>query len=339
MMRPHGRQQNEAFVFVGETAMPFRYPPDRAEPPTLRSQADASCSGVVAYEEGADYLVDYERGTIRRTQRSRIPDGALHPLHGAVRFDHTNIECSNRAYTVYADYRIAGTDDGETPALEQARGVKPRRRLGKGKDGRDAVYVVLGDSISAGGDASDEKYMYFNRFLNYVNERDEGGAVRLINKSLGGETSAGGLKRIREDVAALRPTLVSIAYGMNDQNLYEAGPEVDPAAYASHLRAMIACLREIPECEIVLVTPCPPHPDWKHASGRSGEYADAVLRLAAECGVGVADVHAAWLRELAAGKTPDCLLLNHINHPNDYGHQIYYETLAEWFETRETHSI
>lgn len=334
MMRLHGRQQNEAFVFVGETAMRFRYPPDRAEPPTVRSQADASSPGAIAFEEGTDYLVDYDRGTIRRTARSRIPDGALHPLHGAVRFDHTNIACSNRAYTVYADYRIAGTGDCGTSAPSQARDAKPRRMLGKGKDGRGAVYVVFGDSISGGGDASDEKYMYFNRFLHYVNEREEGGGVRLINKSIGGETSEGGLKRIREDVVALRPTLVSIAYGMNDQNQYEAGPEVEPDAYASNLRAMIACLREIPDCEIVLVTPCSPHPDWKHASGRSGEYADAVRRLSVECNVGVADVHAAWRLELEAGKTPDCLLLNHINHPNDYGHQIYYETLVDWFERR-----
>ncbi|SFB39201.1 Lysophospholipase L1 [Cohnella sp. OV330] len=334
MKRPYGRQQNEAFVFVGEAAMPFRYPPDRAEPPTLRSQADASCPGAVAFEEGADYLVDYERGTIRRTKRSRIPDGALHPLHGAVRFDHTNIDCSNRAYTVYADYRIAGTDDGETWATAHARDNRPRRRLGNGKKGGDAVYVVFGDSISAGGDASDEKYMYFNRFLQYVNERAMGGGVRLINRSVGGETSEGGWKRIREDVAALRPALVSIAYGMNDQNLYDTGLEVEPDAYAKHLRDMIACLREIPDCEIVLVTPCSPHPAWKHASGRSGEYADAVRRLSAECEVGVADVYAAWQRELAAGKTPNCLLLNHINHPNDYGHQIYYETLVDWFERR-----
>ncbi|WP_167859665.1 SGNH/GDSL hydrolase family protein [Paenibacillus cymbidii] len=52
-------------------------------------------------------------------------------------------------------------------------------------------------------------------------------------------------------------------------------------------------------------------------------------RLGAEYGIGVADAHALWKQELAAGKTPESLLLNNINHPNDYGHGVYFSAFAD----------
>jgi acyl-CoA thioesterase I len=39
-------------------------------------------------------------------------------------------------------------------------------------------------------------------------------------------------------------------------------------------------------------------------------------------------VTSVWRKVLESGKTPQSLLLNDINHPNDYGHAIYATTLC-----------
>ena len=52
-----------------------------------------------------------------------------------------------------------------------------------------------------------------------------------------------------------------------------------------------------------------------------------------EEGIDVADAHALWQEELAAGKTSASLLLNNINHPNDYGHTIYHKAFLKMLRT------
>jgi hypothetical protein len=37
-----------------------------------------------------------------------------------------------------------------------------------------------------------------------------------------------------------------------------------------------------------------------------------------------------WQEELAAGKSHESLLLNNLNHPNDYGHEVYYKALKPY---------
>lgn len=56
-------------------------------------------------------------------------------------------------------------------------------------------------------------------------------------------------------------------------------------------------------------------PDWR--------------RLANQYEVALADVQKLWLAELAAGKSNASLLMNNVNHPNEYGHSLYARALAE----------
>jgi hypothetical protein len=57
------------------------------------------------------------------------------------------------------------------------------------------------------------------------------------------------------------------------------------------------------------------------------DYAAATARVAAETRCAYADVFGNW-QALTARKRPEDLLANNINHPNDFGHWIYYRVLA-----------
>jgi lysophospholipase L1-like esterase len=93
------------------------------------------------------------------------------------------------------------------------------------RDGDTVVF--LGDSITAAR-------TYGKIIENYTLLRFPARKVRFVNAGWGGDTAAGGLKRLDRDVFAHGATLVTVAYGINDigwggkadeehRNLYLAG--------------------------------------------------------------------------------------------------------------------
>ena len=55
--------------------------------------------------------------------------------------------------------------------------------------------------------------------------------------------------------------------------------------------------------------------------------AAATARVATETRCAYADIFTNW-QAMAARKRPEDLLANNINHPNDFGHWIYYRVFA-----------
>jgi len=327
------RQVGEAFVLLGDAPSRMRFRPIPEGDAVVRSRYRPDAPGTTRYTEGVDYAVDYEQGTIRRIPGGRIPDGTQHPMYGVDRFDHLLYpDFSNRDFTVYVDYSsVAPVSDRWPSADDVARSGLLERTVGKLSSGEEALYIVYGDSISAGGDASDASLAYYGRFAKLLGELFPEGRLRVENRSISGETSGGGALRVMDDVVSLRPDLVTIGYGMNDQNLYEHGLCTPLALFERNMRTIVEAVRTEAGSDVLLVTSCEPNPRWRHSSGEQSRFSETILRLAQELGVGAANAHARWLEELQAGKTPESLLLNNINHPNDYGHWVYFQAFLRLF--------
>lgn len=75
------------------------------------------------------------------------------------------------------------------------------------RDGDTVVF--LGDSITAAR-------IYGKLIENYTLLRYPDRKIRFINAGVGGDTAAGGLKRLERDVFAHKPTVLTVAYGVND---------------------------------------------------------------------------------------------------------------------------
>jgi acyl-CoA thioesterase-1 len=58
------------------------------------------------------------------------------------------------------------------------------------------------------------------------------------------------------------------------------------------------------------------------------DYAAATEHVVLETGCAHADVFNNW-QAVAVRKKPEDLLCNNINHPNDFGHWIYFRVLCE----------
>lgn len=327
------KQTAESLVLVGQEKQQLRFRPIVKGSVSVRTHTNPEHMESVSFKEGKDFMIDYDTGLIARTVASSIRDWADHVFFQDLNFDHQRFEeYSNRSFTVFIDYEYeqdhhqskAGMGIGASQVLKNTK-----KKLNAGQE---AVYVVFGDSISEGGEASDESYTFYQRFAHRLSSLCKAGNLRVVNKAIGGETSTGGAARIEQDIVSNQPDLLTIGYGMNDQNLFDGEVAVPYAIYERNIRMIIESTLRSCETDIVLVTPCEPNPMWKYTSGLMDGYAEVLRRLGKEYDIGVADVNEIWKQELLAGKTPESLLLNNINHPNDYGHWLYYRAFEHLLE-------
>ena len=137
------------------------------------------------------------------------------------------------------------------------------------------VWVMSGDSITA-------QRQHTNYIEAYYHTRFPKMNLRFRNSGIGGNRTSSILARFDYDVAAWKPTIVSVELGMND-----VGNGDDPAAYIKGMRDIIEKIRAIP-AQPVLISSSPVDDgskmgDWKSdRCRRLDAYTVALKKLAAE---------------------------------------------------------
>ena len=317
------QQTGESVVLVGEAPANLAFAPVLSEPVTVRNTYRDGLPQTIHYKLGQDYSLD-AAGQIRRTPGSRIPDFGTNILYGKEDFRHDQFPgFGNGRFFVYADY--GHREKWERPPVKADLGVarlpKTRQKLQAGAHVR---IVAFGDSITAGGDASEPGLIFWERWAALLRARYPRARVEAINGATGGDTTVQGLQRLEQKVLHQEPDLVLIGFGMNDHNREGYGVPLD--TFAANLRTMIARIRAGTGAEMVLFSAFPPNPKWHFGSHNMEAYAEATERVAREERCAYADVYHFWM-SLAARKKPEDLLANNINHPNDFGHWIYFQAL------------
>ena len=315
-----GRQVGESVVLVGEAPARLSFVPSKAPSVAVRSTYRLGPQ-TINYESGRDYLLDAE-GVIRRAGGSRIPDFGTNILYGKEDFRHDQFPgFSNNRFFVYVDYAHKGswTLPSAGPELGAARLPKTRQKL---RAGQPVRIVAFGDSITAGGEASEPGLIFWERWAEALRAKYPKAQVITTNGATGGDTTAQGLQRLEAKVLSQKPDLVLIGFGMNDHNIPGFGVPLD--AFAANLRTMIGRIRDTTGAEIVLFSAFPPNPKWHYGSHNMAAYAEATEKVALAEGCAFADVYHYWM-SMSERKKPEDLLANDINHPNDYGHWIYFQ--------------
>lgn len=150
--------------------------------------------------------------------------------------------------------------------------------------------------------------------------------MNAIVTSIGGEDSVKGAARFEDDVLSMKPDVIFIDYALNDRRLPEA-----EVAKAWRSMAKAAKAKGVP---VVFVTPTGARDVKYDDPAEPLEVRAAIIRkVAAEEGVLVADVFAAWKAELNGGTNQNRLLAQG-NHPNRKGHEIAAEVIAGMFGAR-----
>jgi acyl-CoA thioesterase-1 len=274
------------------------------------------------YLEGRDLVVDYASGTLRRTPGSRLPDFRQNILFGQQEFDHSKFPgFGNGGFFGFVDYSYARSAPWPVQARQTQFLKSTRAKL---KAGRAVKILAFGDSITAGGDASKPELIFWRRWTDALQAKYPGAHLSAINGATGGDSTVQGLQRLQAKVLDEKPDLVLIGFGMNDHNV----GGVPFPQFEQNLKEMIARIRTATAAEVVLFSAFSPNPKWKFGSQHMADYAAATGRAARDTACAYADVFNNW-QALAVRKKPEDLLANNINHPNDFGHWIYFRVLQE----------
>lgn len=128
--------------------------------------------------------------------------------------------------------------------------------------------VCLGDSIT--GQPNLAGYLKWSFVLEAMCDAAKGpGRVQVVNRGIGGDTSAGALKRLQGDVLDERPDVVVILLGGND-----AGQKRPQAAVKADLETIVrkvkgAGARVLLLQYAVLPNPAQPETAWVHLDGNN----------------------------------------------------------------------
>lgn len=182
------------------------------------------------------------------------------------------------------------------------------------------VVVVYGDSIT-------EQNLYAAFIESFLLTRFPNKDLQIWNFGWGGDTAHGGNARFARDVLPVKPTLVTVDYGMNDGR-YTSGP--DQAVREGYLAAQrqLAATIKAAGARQILLTTSPIDPDRRKDKDAYNEalalMADGVLALGVELGIPTADIFHPMraVQQQAKAKNPGFTFIPDSVHPDAAGHLV-----------------
>jgi lysophospholipase L1-like esterase len=178
------------------------------------------------------------------------------------------------------------------------------------------LWVMAGDSITA-------QRLHSNYIEAFYRTRYPALRLQFRNSGIGGNRTQNILDRFDYDVAAFKPTIVSIELGMND-----VGTGDDPAVYIAGMQKLIDRIRAVPATP-VLISSSPVNDgskldDWKgDRCRRIHPYTEALAKLAQENKVTMVDQYhpllELWHKNKAEDKKDKIALGGDPVHPGPVG--------------------
>lgn len=297
-----------------------------------------SSSGAVTYQAGKDYTVQPGSKTLTLPVGSSIPvatEQQLTPPLGSQPFSLRRRDGKGDILFApsheYADMQVVVTyehkkSEWKLPPPRLATRELPRT-LQKLKNGQPLNIIFFGDSITVGGNASKLSNVapFMPPYPDLVIQdlkRAYKSDITSKNLAVGGMTAAWGLQNIAQ-VVAEKPDLVVLAWGMNDSS--GGRPLHD---FITDIQGQMEAVRKVqPNAEFILVSSMLPNADCNWANpALILTYRDALEKLRGP-GIAVADLSAVW-EEILKSKTYLDFTGNGVNHPNDFGHRLYAQTIT-----------
>lgn len=331
--------KSETFALTGSEEKSFFYHPVKIE----RVYQYDITGQIVEYEEGRDYFVNYIRGTIRRTEDSRIPNYEEHTViynnDGSFSFssEPRNPEL-NIEYQVLVDYNTF---------LKPWRKVTPKKGLedtvNKLKSGEDIKMLLCGDSIAAGAQTTGLYYFGDHKlttFFGYLDDFLEGYYGINVDSVLFGENGAS-LQYMKENInqiVEMSPDVVLIEFGMNDHAVEEA-----LAAQELFVSNLDSCVENLQEhgIEVILIGFFQQNSEWEMENQKATEvYNDLIAQVADKYSISFADIYKAFMMVDRKDIYED-LTSDYMHHPTDFGHMIYFSKILPYFldkSIREIHN-
>ena len=188
--------------------------------------------------------------------------------------------------------------------------------------------LKAGDRVVFLGDSITQQQIYTRYVMNYFTLRYPGLDVTFRNAGWGGDFASRGLGRLQRDVLSLKPTVVTVCYGMNDAG-YKKFDEKVLGRYAQSMEGLVAELKKA-GARVVLLTPGCVDTDrnapFKEVdyNGTLARYGQAVEQLARKENAAFFNMHGLMLdaQTRAKARDPNFTMLPDGVHPNEMGQAV-----------------
>ncbi|NLX92320.1 MAG: SGNH/GDSL hydrolase family protein [Clostridiales bacterium] len=322
---------NETLMFVEDEngtmpPAPLLYAPD--EILSVRS-----FDLTVEYEQNIDYTV--QNGCIVLTENSRIFKWSTLDYYPTSAVSGGTFDKTGGGFIAFGEgdtffktqvavtYRHTDRWRGIVPCNIGDRLQKTRSKLANGEA---LTIIYYGDSITTGANSSNAQAPFAPIWTTLITQSlaENFGNTNIteINTAVGGTNAEWGAKNAKELVAAYRPDLVVIAFGMNDAH-------TSNTKYAHNIGKIICAARKAnKDAEFILVSPMQANKEVKGFYGNQHKF-ECVLRQF-ECfdkGIAVAPVWSMHTYILRKKRYYD-MTGNNVNHPNDFLARVYAQTVT-----------
>lgn len=195
-----------------------------------------------------------------------------------------------------------------------------------GVSARADLLLKSGDRVVFYGDSITEQRLYTRYIQQYVYCRYPELKVHFFNAGWSGDTAAGALKRVERDVLPLKPTLVTLFFGMNDGG-YRAIDDGILNNYQTTMEGLIKLLTD-KGIRVVVFTPgcvdTDKNPGLKPYNATLETLGKTAIELATKYKCAYADIHHPMLAFQTAQKAKNSAYSLSFDgvHPNPGGHQV-----------------
>lgn len=304
---------------------------------------------------GGPVYADYELGrgridSIVRDARGRIvlrqgvPDNATpHPLTlttGEKLLANIWVKGRAERLTENEIFPVIETAFPAMPGPAPARKQLPKTWAKLTERGAGRLRILAwGDSVTAGGQASDKAHHYQEQFVTRLRRRFPAASIELTTVAWGGRNTAsflaepsGSPYNFQEKVLDTRPDLIIMEF-VNDSGLTAEQIE-------ERYGGLLKRFHEI-GAEWIILTP---HYVWGEWMGTGSARVEKdprpyvaglhqfVGRHSDSPGLALADASRRWGHLVKQGIPFPTLLSNCLNHPDDRGHALFADALMELFE-------
>lgn len=320
----------------GETLVLVDLLPKRLlhKPEEVRSVYSMDSAGNVAeYKEGTDYLVDYERGTIRRTDSSAIPNYSEHHVtydsgkFSLVRDSENQNPESNRSYQICVDYEYL-VSEKELEAVTDSSSYLSDDVKSKVLNGESITIALCGDSIGAGADTNGQDIFLY--YLAGSLEQYYGVDVNTAQLSVE-EGSRDYLLENIPQIIELHPDVVMIEFGMEDHCDADAAAEEKVNRFTSDIESAVDALQE-QGIDVILIGFPQQNMTWEEENVEATKLYNEVLKdIAGRKNVYFADVYDIFDRVGEIKPISRDVMADFIHHPTEWGHKLYFTSIIEAF--------
>jgi len=199
--------------------------------------------------------------------------------------------------------------------------MKPDKTIEKLLSGTAVVIVALGDSLTYGWMVSKG---YLDYFKEKIYDKFPERKLNLINRGIPGDTSQGGIHRLRGDVLRYEPDCVLLQFALND-----AFAGYSPELFKSNIEEIINGIKENSNSEIILVSSVCLGSDRENAFIEV--FYNQLEELARRYELPVARVHEYWKKKISEGVDFESLVQSDFVHPTSEGYRLMAEAVMEVF--------